>query len=88
MLWNTIPGPLHLRFFKLFGDLYILIEDTVLLVARDLLDGLGVHPKHDTVSDESLAGGVVDDQLIFGLRVLNRFPRYFQRGIFLHLRKP
>ena len=38
MLWNTIPGPFHLKLFKLFGNLHILIEDAVLLVAGDLLD--------------------------------------------------
>jgi hypothetical protein len=28
-------------------------------VAGDLFDGLGVHPQHDAVDDESLADGVV-----------------------------
>ena len=74
MLWNTISGPVHLKLFKLLGDLHILIEDAVLLVAGDLLDGLGVHTQHNAVGDESLPGGVVGDQLIFGLRVLPGVP--------------
>ena len=65
--WNTIPCSLHLQLFKLFGDLHILVKNTVFFVAGDLLDGLGVHPQHDAVGDESLPGGVVGDQLILGL---------------------
>ena len=59
--WNTIPGPRHLQFFKLFGDLHILIENRVLLMTGDFFDSLGIHPQHDAVGDECLPGGMVGD---------------------------
>lgn len=62
--WNTIPGPLHFQFLKLFRVFRVLVKNTVFLVAGDLLDGLGIHPQHDTVGDECLPGGVVGDQFI------------------------
>lgn len=76
--WNTIPGPLHFQFLKLFGNLHILVKDAVLLVTDDLLDGLGIHPQHDAVGDKCLPGGMVGDQFIFGLRVfpLARISRF------------
>jgi len=59
MLWNTIPCPLHLQLIKLFGDLHVLVNNTIILVAGDFLDGLGIHTQHDAVGDECLPGGVI-----------------------------
>jgi hypothetical protein len=43
-------------------------------MAGNLLDGFGIHPKHDTVSDERLVGSVIRDQFVFGLQMLQGFP--------------
>ena len=36
----------------------------------DFLNGLGVHPKHDTICDKGLPGGMVGDQFILRLAML------------------
>jgi hypothetical protein len=40
----------------------------------DFLNGLGIHPQHDAIGNESFAGGVVGNQFILGLRMSPGFP--------------
>ncbi len=74
MTRNIIPRSVHFKLFKFFGGLHVLVKDTILFVASDILDGFGIHSQNDAICDKCFPGGMVGDQFIFGLDMFLGLP--------------
>ena len=74
MTRNIIPRSVHFKLFKFFGGLHVLVKDTILFVASDILDGFGIHSQNNAICDERFPGGMVGDHFIFWFNMFPGFP--------------